>query len=113
MADPALPDALTIGPHRYQVRSDRDTGALLRAEGSNGDSRPCDLLIRIDTERPPSAIAETLLHEALHCAWHQTSFTASPNLSDHEEAIVTALAPLLLGMVRANPDLVAYLVAER
>lgn len=112
MANPALPAALTIGPHRYEVRSDHDTGVLLRAEGSNGDSRPCDLLIRVDTGRPTSAVAETLLHEALHCAWHQTSFTASQNLSDHEEAIVTALAPLLLGILRSNPDLVKFLTSD-
>lgn len=108
----AAPESISIGPHTYEVRSDHDTAVLLRAENNNGDSRPSDLLIRVDPDRPHTAVADTVLHEALHCAWSQTSLRASENLTDHEEAIVTALAPLLLGMLRANPDLVKFLTSD-
>lgn len=47
----------------------------------------------------------------MHCAWSQTAMRASDNLRDHEEAIICALAPLLLHALRSNPDLVRYLTA--
>lgn len=106
-----IPTSVRIGPHAYTVRTDHDTGKLLHDEGSRGDSRPAVHLIRLDVDRPHTAIAETLLHEVLHCAWDQTSMRTSANLNDHEEAIITALAPLLLGALRDNPDLVEYLTA--
>lgn len=107
MSDP--PTTIRIGPHDYEVRADADTGKLLRDEHNNGDSRPDQHLIRLDVERPHTGVAETLLHEAMHCAWNQTSMRASDNLNSHEEAIIGSLVPLLLGMLRHNPRLVAYL----
>lgn len=106
------PSPIHIGPHAYEVRCDPDTASLLRDEHSRGDSRPDQLLIRLDTERPHTAVAETLLHEALHCVWHQTPLRTDGTLDDYEEAIVTALAPVLLGLLRHNPDLVGYLTGD-
>lgn len=106
-----IPESVRLGPHTYEIRCDHDTGVLLRAENSNGDSRPSDLLIRVDPARPHTAVADTLLHESLHCAWSQTSLRASENLGDHEEAIVSALAPLVLDLLRSNPALVKYLTS--
>lgn len=105
-----IPQVLHLGPHVYELRSDTDTARLLRDEDARGDSRPDQLLIRIDTDRPHTGVAETLLHEALHCVWHQTSLRV--DLCDDEEKAVTALAPLLLELMRRNPDLVAFLTAE-
>lgn len=107
-----IPDHITVGPHQVQVRHDHDTAQLLRGDGTRGDSRPDELIIRLDPERPHTGVAETLLHEVIHMAWHQTSLRCTPDLVDHEEPIVTALAPVLLGVLRANPQLVAYLTTE-
>lgn len=105
-----VPAQILLGAHVYEVRSDTDTARLLRDEDACGDSRPGQLIIRIDGDRPHTSVAETLLHEALHCAWHQTAL--SVDLDEHEEKAVTALGPLLLQLIRRNPDLVAFLIAE-
>jgi hypothetical protein len=105
-----IPDPVTVGPHAIEVRHDSDTAQLLRSDGMRGDSRPDELLVRLDSDRPHTAVAETLLHELIHIAWHQTPLRCS-DLDDHEEPIVSALAPVLLGVLRANPQLVAYLTA--
>lgn len=105
-----VPKRLKLGAHVYEIRSDTDTARLLRDEEARGDSRPDHLIIRLDADRPHTSVAETLLHEALHCVWNQTSLTV--DLHDEEEKAVTALAPLLLQLMRRNPDLVAYLTAE-
>lgn len=104
-----LPTSVQVGPHVYTIRSDDDTVRMLRNDQCAGDSRPDELLIRIDPTRPASAVAETLLHELMHCVWHQAGLTL-----DHEDAAeertITSLAPLLLHALRANDQLVAFLV---
>lgn len=104
------PKRLSLGAHTFEVRSDPDTARLLRDEDSRGDSRPDQLVIRIDTDRPHSAVAETLLHEALHCVWHLTSLRVD-NDNDQEERTISALSPLLYALLRDNPKLVTYLTA--
>lgn len=104
------PRHITLGPHRFTVDSTDETGTLLHDEGARGDSRPDQLLIRIDTRRPHTAVAETLLHEALHCAWQLTPLRTTHDDAG-EEAVVTALAPLLLELLQRNPKLLRYLLA--
>lgn len=105
-----LPSTVTIGPHVYTVDSSADTGRLLRDENSCGDSRPDHLLIRLDPDRPPTSIAETLLHEIVHCCWSLTALRAIEH--PDEEQAATALAPWLLAMLRDNPAVVDYLTAD-
>lgn len=103
------PAHVDLGGHRYTVRCDDDTAKLLREEEARGDSRPDRLLIRLDVDRPHTAVAETLLHETLHCAWSLTSLRQD---DIDEEKVVAGLAPILLEALRRNPDLTAYLTAE-
>lgn len=105
-----IPAEIRLGSHLYSVRCDTDTARLLRDEDAKGDSRPDHLIIRVDPDRPHTSLAETLLHEALHCVWHQTSL--SVDHSEAEEVAVTALAPLILQLLRVNPDLVAFLTGD-
>lgn len=106
-----VPKQLVIGPHTYEVRTDDDTARSLREENRRGDSQCDRCLIRLDLDLPHSQIAETLLHETIHCAWAQTSLSEVDALRDHEEGIVRSLAPLLLHLLRANPTFVNYLTA--
>lgn len=84
MAHHVPPATVVIGPHHYVIDYADSTGRLLRSEEARGDSRPDYLHVRLDMDRPHTAIAETLVHELLHCAWHQTSLRASENLNDHK-----------------------------
>ena len=104
------PTSIEMGPHRYTIRSDEDTADLLRSEGNNGDSRAHQLLIRLDPR--VAAVHEVLLHEILHCAWDLTPLRCMDGVKDHEEEVVTALAPLILDALRRNAQLVAYLTGE-
>jgi hypothetical protein len=104
------PEAIALGPHRFRVDASEDTAVLLHDENANGDSRPDQLLIRLGTRRPHSVVAETLLHELTHCAWSLTALPAH-EVNEHQEVVVTALAPWLLEALRQNPALVAFLTA--
>jgi hypothetical protein len=107
-----VPKRITLAPHVYEVRTDPETARLLRDEDSRGDSRPDQLVIRLDPDRPHTAIAETLLHETIHCCWNHTALSIDTTDDTTEERTVTALAPLILTLLRSNPDLVAYLTAD-
>lgn len=104
-----IPTHIDMGPHRYTVDSSEETGLLLHDEEANGDSRPDRLLIRLDPTRPPTSVAETLLHELIHCAAAHSGLKAIEDFRDMEEQVVSALAPPLLEALRRNPDLVKYL----
>ena len=107
MAD--VPSEVRLGPHTVTVRSDPDTVGLLREDGRRADTLPNVLTIRIDPDRPPTAVAESLLHEILHACWDLTSLRTSEQCAEIEEAAVSALSPWLLGVLRDNPDLVKLL----
>jgi hypothetical protein len=105
-----IPEGFDLAAHRFVSDSSKATGKLLHDEGSRGDSRADDLLVRINPDRPKTAVAETLLHETMHCIWSATALRGHA-AEEHEEAIVTGLAPLLLEVLRRNPDLVEFLVS--
>lgn len=103
------PKRIRIGVHSYRVHHNRETVQRLKGEGRRGDSHPDQCAIAVDTDNPHSQAAETLFHEAMHCAWAQTALLSSDALEDHEEAVIASLSPVLVGMLRSNPKLVAYL----
>ena len=105
-----VPAQIALGPHTYEIRSDHETSTLLREDGKAGDSLRARLIIRVDAEVPHTSVAETLLHETLHCIWDLTPLRDASD--DEEERIVSALAPYLLDVLRRNPKLVTYLTAK-
>ena len=110
MAD--IPTTIDIGPHRYLVECTDDTSRRLQDDFSTGDSTPDRLNIRLDGDRPHTVVAETLLHEVMHCAWHVAGLRSHPDLGDDlQEQVICALAPQLLDALRRNPQLVAHLTA--
>lgn len=73
--------------------------------------------IVIGTSMAPAQKRDTLLHELLHalCDVMGVSKGGSAALlptQDDEERFVHALSPLLLDMLRSNPELVDFLLAE-
>ncbi len=102
------PSAVSLGPHRYTIDSSEETALLLHDEENVGDSRPDRLLVRLDTNRPPTKVAETLLHELMHCCWNESALRVH-DVNEWEELVVSGLAPWLLELLRGNPDLVVYL----
>lgn len=109
VSSPQLPTHFDLGPHRYEVRTDPDTAMQLRADGSKGDCLKDDHIIRVDPDQTPAGLVETLWHEALHAAWHQSGLHHVAE-DGAEEQIVAALALRTLELVRRNPNLAALLV---
>jgi hypothetical protein len=108
VAKPKLPTSLRIGHLTYTVKPD-NKGAEDR--GVAGDSNPYDCLIRIRTDYAPDAIADTLLHEVLHQCLAASGVVTKGKDADTEERWVAAITGPLLTALRANPDLVSFLLA--
>lgn len=97
----AVPDRFDFGPHPWRVE--------LKA----GMSDSADLLgrcdhrthtIELEPEQQHSGMAEVLLHELLHVC-----LAAMELPEKREERLVNTLAPSLLMLLRANPDVARYL----
>lgn len=100
----ARPVAVAISGRAYKVRN-RDLSAL-NAYGLC-ESNPG--VISIDDKAHESEFQkrDTLLHEVMHAVLRQQGRT----YTKAEELYVTSLATGLLGTLRSNPKLAAYLLA--
>jgi hypothetical protein len=107
---PKLPRTIQVGIHTYTVNKTKHAARKVRDDERHGDCNSNDLAIRIDTHRPSSVVAETLLHETLHACWNQAGLNEQHD-GDAEERAVVALAPLLLDVLQSNPTLIRYLTA--
>lgn len=105
------PEHIQVGPYGCRVLA--DVGALLATQLACGDRRVGSfsnhaLTITIDPTMAPDMQAETLLHETLHAVLEAAGMPGGKH--DVEEWLQHA-TPGLLGVLRANPALVAYLLA--
>lgn len=97
------PKHVDVGPHRYKVKVDR-TGALGDA-GRSGQCSPSRLTITLDDGQAGTQLADSLLHELTHALLQAADLD-----EEVEERVCSILGPGLLGLLRSNPDLVAYVV---
>lgn len=109
----AIPTRILLGPHVWRVLTDPDTSAYLSHCADRGTTDAQSLTIRVEasTQAADSA-ANTLLHELLHACW-ETSGLAVHDANDHQEQVIASLAPQVLHLLRANPELVRYLTADQ
>jgi len=98
----ARPAHLKVGPIRYKLAMRADM-ELDEKEGMLDEARQT---LHISAGLGADIERETTLHEALHAALAQTAFRH--NLESEEE-LVSSLAPILLSLLRDNPDWVAWL----
>lgn len=119
------PDTIRVGHRTYEVAYLTDVewrtadlgdnrGVTLHAVG-----RICILLDYDGDIVCEAVIRETLLHEMLHaCTGQSMVWGVWDNLKDKgwndaEEAIVGSASPVLLGVLRDNPEVLAYLLDDR
>lgn len=103
-----MPSSLQVGPHSFKVKTGKKARQRLVEDSTNGHAILNQSTIRIDTQRPHSQQAVTLLHEVLHAVWYNTSLGLTHD-DEVQEAVVTALTPLLLDTFLRNPKLVEFL----
>lgn len=96
------PRAVRVGAHTYTVRVDPSVPSEHLGDYWNVGQ------IRLQPGLTPSRQREVLFHEVLHAAYEAAKLPASCI----EERAVTALAPILLEVLRRNPTLVAYLLEK-
>lgn len=99
-----VPATVQIGPYTYTValvERVRDDAWAYIEFGQRA--------ITIQSGLPPCAIRAALMHEVTHGANNLAGMTDGKR---SEEAFTTRQAPILLDVLRRNPQLVAFLTAE-
>jgi hypothetical protein len=127
-----IPGTIRIGAVTYRVIFDVAKIKAASASANFGDNEAWiafsdheKLIIGINPEHAPDANRISMIHEILHCALRQsgahpntyadTVYEAHDRVAGHtvEEYTVSAMTGPLLSVLRDNPELVAYLTADR
>lgn len=113
--DKKPPKKIKIGIHEYKIIVDKAAiDACSVAGGAEARLGECNnemLTITMEPNQAPSMLRETLLHEALHAAFHLVG--ASEDIDEKtEEKLVLRLAPVLMGVIKENPKFIHYLLDE-
>lgn len=106
----ALPGHVAIGPLVFRVSDDiheHNQGVVDSALDTYGRINYAKGLIVLDPNQSDGHKRMALLHEVLHGCWH----IGDRSHKNDEKAIRSITGPLL-AVLRGNPVLVAYLVAE-
>jgi hypothetical protein len=110
-----VPKTVQIGPLLWRITTslaDYQAFALSENDKALGFCRLEDLTIVIKPSIPTVLKQETLLHEVLHAiVATQGGVVPTAKGSELEEAFVSATSPMLLLVLRDNPDLVAFLLS--
>lgn len=101
------PNRLRVGSRRYII-SMGDPHMLGAANAAALVQHSTGTIV-YDPEFAPESIAESLLHEALHCCFADSGINLD---REKEEWIVSALSPRLAALIADNPKFFEYLVAE-
>ena len=63
-------------------------------------------IVHYDPTQTMPVLRETVLHEMLHCVFEHTGVDP-----EEHETLIRSISPLLLELLRRNPELVEWLVA--
>lgn len=110
----ALPTFIDIGPFRYTITIDELTRQRAQETDRSkvlGQTDHDKLEMILDASQPASLLRETLLHETLHLVTEMSGLRYDSG-SDKDERLVRRMSPLLLEVLRRNPDIVAYLMDD-
>lgn len=110
---PELPARIRVGPFVYTVetRHEQLRGAERSASSAlHGSTEHRELRMLLDTSTPLAQQQDTLWHEVKHCVNYLAAFGGRDKLG--EEDVVTRTASLELMVLRDNPTVVAFLLAE-
>lgn len=105
------PPWVQIGPKRYVVSVDQaaiDAKSVAKGDDLTGHLNVQEQTIYLAPGVEHDSTAETLLHEVLHGCF----MTGEPLSDDDEERSCILLGHMLLDVLRRNPRLVSFLLAE-
>lgn len=111
------PDSVVVGNTKFEIKW-QDQGQWIvngqDHDGANGVMKYEDCYIGILTSNNENAMREVLLHEIQHAIWSFIGLIdhTGAELDDQEEYLITMTTPILLQVLRANPDVCKYLLAH-
>jgi len=110
----SVPKSVRVGPHRYQIvvsRSAIDAESAKDGERKLGscDAQHCRIVVEPD--QAPSQLRDTVVHELLHACFDLIGGQEDVS-HDVEEKLVRRLAPILVGVLQANPRLVEWVAGS-
>lgn len=97
-----LPKKIKVGPYNYDIKKVPNLRSE-KGEELHGYCRYAEVDILIDAGSPRQKEKVIVMHESLHALFELAGIK-----SEHEEGIVTALAPLLVEFYNENPKLMEY-----
>lgn len=106
----ALPERIQIGPMTFRVTdeiAEHNQGVVDDLHDTYGRIRYSQGVIILDPKQNDAHKRITLLHEIMHGCWH-----LGDRSHKNDEKAIRSLAAPLLDVLRRNPALVAYLLAE-
>lgn len=116
---PKRPTELRVGPRVYTVHWSQEAWDSVRLnddlpEGQMGRTKHFPLEVWVRPDLHPAQQRETLLHEILHCVFstYLPEMSNVKDLSNLEEFLVDGLDVPLLQVLRDNPKVLAWLVAD-
>lgn len=95
-----LPTSILAGPYTYKITYE-SPGINLKSNINLGSTDHTNLKIYCNIKCNPTLLADTLLHEALHCIWYSQGL--DPRTPVEEEIVVSNLATGLCSFIRNNP----------
>lgn len=100
-----LPTSVQVGPLTYRIKPWKNRPADNAQAWGMCDKKRTVILLHKGLSRQRKR--EVLLHEVMHACFDSSGLTMKDNCP--EEMVVNDLTFPLLGVLRDNPDLVAYL----
>lgn len=108
--EPPMPDKVKVGPLTYDIKNDSLAHMLAEYEQKAGLYGRCDnpkQALILSPDLAPGQLRATLVHEILHAVINVSGVSLGND--DAEERAVAAIEMPLLGVIRDNPALIAYL----
>lgn len=99
------PERVTVLGQPFDVEYRGPDHLDLGKEHAMGRTSLSRLRIVVDSDMHPHQLRDTVLHEVLHAC----NLVIDPAADDEEQ--VARLTPVLLDVMRSNPDVVAWLMA--
>jgi hypothetical protein len=114
MTESGTPESVIIGPYRYAITVDHEAMERLRNRGESGGGNAGtadyhQLQITIDGDMAAEMIADTLLHEIMHCCYRVSGLGRGKIT---EEEAIEHMTPVLLDTLRRNPAVTRYLLED-
>jgi hypothetical protein len=117
-SEPKRPSVIQVGyiPFTVEYLDDKawEERGLPDGDGGQTHGAKASIVVREPEGQHPIHAKEILLHEVLHACFYASGMTIEGTLriqDDIEEHVVSRMSPVLLQVLRANPELAAYVMS--